>query len=346
MKKKIYILTILLLFASIFPIRAKIEVTKLTIEGRDTPIGLDIEYPRFGWQIISYKKNVMQKSYQILVASSREKLQHNEGDVWNSGEVKSDNSQWISIPQSCHLQAGQPYFWKVRIATNKGKSEWSQPASWSTGLLKPDNWKGQWIGIDSLMPWDKIERHSRLSARYLRKKFSCQQHLGIKRAMVYISGLGYYTLHINGKRVGNDVLTPLPTDYTKTVAYDTYDVTSYIEHQNVIGVILASGHYFAQTQNFQTNVRTTYGQPRLIANLIIEYADGSQENIATDSTWRITANGPERYTNEYDGELYDANLCLKEWDKTFFDDSQWLQAQVMEAPNGVLRGNLSPNMSV
>lgn len=346
MKKKIFIPTILLLIASVIPTEAKVEVTHLTIEGRKAPMGLDVESPRFGWQIMADRKNVMQKSYHIIVASTLEKLNRNDGDVWNSGVVNSDASQWIPLTPSSLLQAGHSYYWKVKITTNKGKSEWSQPATWSTGLLKPSNWKGQWIGIDSLMPWDKNERHSRLSARYLRKVFSINRHSTILRATMYISGLGYYTLHINGKRVGNDLLTPLPTDYTKTVAYDTYDVTSYLDKKNAIGVTLEGGHYFAQTQNYQSTVRATYGQPRMIANLVIEYQDGTKETIVTDPTWRISADGSIRYANEYDGELYNANLRFKGWDCIGFDDSKWLNAQVMNAPGGVLCGNLSPNVHI
>lgn len=343
--KKIYTWILLSLLPFAFSAKAKVEVTKLTLEGRESPLGLDVRNPRFGWQILSDHKNVMQKSYQILVASSREKLNLGESDVWNSGIVKTDCSQWIELPQSIPLLPGQSYFWKVQVSTNKGKSEWSQPAMWSTGFMSEEEWKGNWIGIDSLMPWDKEERHSRLSARYLRKTFSIQPNQ-VKRATIYISGLGNYALSINGQRVGNDVLTPLPTDYTKTIAYDTYDVSSYLSDNNVIGVILEGGHYFAQTQNFQSNVRTTYGQPRLLANLVIDYADGSTKIIATDTTWRITANGAIRYANEYDGELYNSNLKLNGWDMQGFDDSQWQNAQIMKSPGGKLRGSIAPNMSV
>lgn len=343
--KKIIPLVLLSSWLLSVPLEAKIELTKLTIEGRENPLGLDITEPRFGWQIMSDQTNVKQKSYQIIVASTKELLDKDNGDVWNSGIVKSNDSQWITLPQQVKLHPGHQYYWKVLINTNKGESAWSSSASWSTGLLTKDQWKGQWIGIDSVMPWDRVERHSRLSARYLRKAFALNGQ-SVKRAMIYISGLGNYTLNINGQRIGRDVLTPLPTDYTKTVAYDTYDVTSMLQKNNVIGVTLSGGHYFAQTQNYQTNVRTTYGQPRLLANLIVEYADGTCQTVATDSTWRIMADGPIRYANEYDGELFDANLKCRDWMLYGFDDSQWTKAQVMTEPGGMLRGNLSPNMHV
>lgn len=325
--------------------QAKVELTHLTVEGRVAPVGMDVMKPRFGWQILSDRKNVLQKSYQILVASTREKIERGEGDVWNSGIVKSDSSQWVALPGTIQLRPGQAYYWKARVTTNRGTTAWSPVATWSTGLLTPDHWAVQWIGIDSLMVWDRVERHSRLSARYLRKTFSARQ-VPVRRAMIYISGLGCYTLSVNGRRVGHEVLTPLPTDYTKTVAYDSYDVTTLLDRDNAIGVTLAGGHYFAPTQNFQTNVRTTYGQPRLRANLIIEYADGTADTVVTDSSWRVWADGPVRYANEYDGELYDANRRMDGWDRPGYDDARWMKAQAMAAPGGVLCGALAPNMSV
>lgn len=343
MNKKSFLLPALWLAVS--AVQAQVTLTHLTVEGRQAPVGTDVMSPRFGWQIQSPRRNVRQKAYHILVASTREKINRGEGDVWDSGTVRSDSSQWVPLPPSVTLQPGRPYYWKVMAVTNRGTSPWSPTATWSAGLLTPNNWAGQWIGIDSLMPWDRVERHSRLSARYLRKTFSTRQ-APVSRAMMYISGLGNYTLSVNGRRVGCDVLTPLPTDYTKTVAYDSYDVTKFLDRDNAIGVTLEGGHYFAQTQNYQTNVRTTYGLPRLRAHLAIEYADGTADTVATDSTWRIWADGPVRYANEYDGELYDANRSMDGWDCPGYADSLWMKARAVAPPGGVLCGALAPNMSV
>lgn len=322
---------------------ATVGLRHLTVEGRTAPVGIDVVSPRFGWQIVSDENNVRQKTYRILVASSPGLLARNAGDVWDSGEVRSDSSQWVSL-KSAVLRPGRDYYWKVRVTTNRGRTDWSEPARWSTGLLSPANWRGQWIGLDSLMPWDRAERHSRMSVRYLRKTFTARG--AVRRAVMYISGLGNYTLSINGRRVGEDVLTPVPTDYSKTVAYDTYDVTRLLARDNAVGVMLAGGHYFAQTQNYQTNVRTTYSYPKLIANLVMEYADGSTDTVATDGSWRLCADGAIRYANEYDGELFDARRELRGWDTPSYDDSRWLRAAVVDAPGGVLRGNITPPMSV
>lgn len=342
---KIRILCLVATLAATLSLQGRVTLTRLTVEGRTAPAGLDITSPRFGWQIVSDRNNVVQKHYRIIVASSPEILATDTGDIWDSGTVRSDSSQWVAIGATAALKPNKRYWWKVAVGTNRGKTGWSEPASWSTGLLNPDNWQGRWIGLDSLMPWDSDKRHSRISSRYLRKTFKAAGKP--VRATMHISGLGLYTLYINGSRIGHYVLTPVPTDYTKTVAYDTYDVTDVLQSgDNAIGVALAGGHYFAQTQNYQTKVRATYGYPKLIADLIIEYQDGSVQTIPTDTSWRICADGGVRYANEYDGELFDARREPRMWTTPSFDDSRWAAAREVGAPGGTLRGNITPPMSV
>lgn len=318
-------------------------ISHLTVEGRPEPSGLDVTVPRFGWRIVSDENNVVQKSYRIIVASSRELLDSNTGDVWDSGTVHSDSSQWVGYKGS-PLLPNRDYYWKVTVKTNKGKTPASLSSRWSTGLISPNNWRGEWIGLDSLIPGERLDRHGMLASRYLRKSFNTGK--AVRRAVIHISGLGNYVLHINGRRVGDDVLTPLPTEYGRTVAYDTYDVTSLIGRDNAVGVALAGGNYLGMVQNFQTNVRTSYGMPRLIANLIVEYTDGGSDTIATDNTWRLTADGPVRNASGYDGELYDARKELGNWTEPEYDDSGWGNACVMKSPGGRLRGCLAPNMHV
>lgn len=338
--RKIILASVLL---SALSVGAATTVTGLTIEGRQAPSGIDVARPRFGWKIVSDRNNVVQKYYRLIVASSLENLNSGNGDIWDSGKVKSDSSVWVGY-KGAALKPNTDYFWKVEVTTNKGRCEWSAPAKWSTGLFDAANWRGSWIGLDSLGAGDSMDKHSRLATRYLRKTF--HTGAGVKRAVIHISGLGLYTLYINGRRVGNDVLTPLPTDYTRTVVYDTYDVTGLIQNDNAIGVMLAGGHYFAQRQNYETKMRTTYGFPRLKANLIIEYADGSRQTIATDESWRLNVNGAIRYANEYDGELFDARRELHGWTMPGYDDTSWQHARLVSAPEGTMRGNLAPEMTV
>lgn len=316
---------------------------KLTVDGRTEYLGCDNPSPRFGWQLTSDKNNQRQRAYRVIVASDSEKINSAEGDMWDSGKIDSDMSQWI-LYQGKPLQPNHDYYFRVKTWNDDGESLWSPVAKWSTGLMNPQGTGAQWIGLDTIQEGDSQQRHSRLRARYLRKEFKTDKK--ITKATAHISGLGFYQLDINGHKVGTDVLTPAPTDYTKSVIYNTYDVTPFIERDNAIGVTLGPGYFYTMAQNFETNVRTNYGFPKLWMTLCVEYADGSKDNIVTDSSWKLTTNGPVVYSNLYDGEFYDSRKEMPRWNRPEYDDSAWLSARVVDAPGGSLIGNVTPAMSV
>lgn len=185
--KKYTLLYILALFTSLSAM-AKVDVSNAKTENMSNPLGLDTNQPRFSWQITSDKKDVVQTAYEILVASSLDNLKADKGDLWNSGKVTSAEQLWIAYAGT-PLKSNQRAYWKVRIQTNKGKSEWSEPQEFGIGLLKESHWSGRWIGLDRLMPGEAHGLHSRLAARYLRKEFELSDKQ-IKRATAHISGLG------------------------------------------------------------------------------------------------------------------------------------------------------------
>jgi alpha-L-rhamnosidase len=341
LKDRFYTFVLLLVFS--LTAMGKVGFGRLTIEGRLSPEGLDEALPRFGWQLQSDKKKVVQQSYRILVSTSKQRLERDEGEIWDSRCTVSDRSQQV-VYGGRPLQPNTTYYWKVQVTTNKGTTGWSETAHWSTGLMDDKNWVGQWIGTDSLGEHDHDGKFSRCTGRYFRKEFN--SHGSVKRAFVHVSGLGYYALWINGERVGTDRLTPAPTDFTCSVAYNSYDVTWLIGSRNAIGAVVSAGYYFAPRQKFQTNVRTTYGLPRLRLDLIIEYVDGRRETIATDPTWKMNVEGPLRYSNLYDGEMYDSRLEFDRWTRAGFNDSAWQQATLCREPGGVMRGNVTEPIRV
>lgn len=335
-------LFILGLFMFVASLQAHVLITHPTVEGRTEPLGLDVPAPRMGWKIVSDKKNVIQKSYHLIVCSSIDKAMKHEGDVWDSGVIKSQQSQWVSL-DGLRLSPNQDYYWLVKVRTNKGDSEWSKSQRWSTGMLG-SSWKGYWIGTDSLFEGETASKFSRIAARYLRKNFKAGGK--IRKAMLHVCGLGLYQLHINGRKISSSELAPLGTDYNKTLIYDTYDVTQALSSKNVMMLTLGAGNYFAPRQKYQVKVRSTYGMPTALLNLIIEYEDGHVDTLATDDTWKLNVNGPIRYSNFYDGERYDATKDLGDVFNWEYDDSKWLQAQRMSAPSGRLRGNMSNPITI
>lgn len=319
-----------------------VAVSELKTERMVCPMSLDTPAPRFGWVITSTQKDVMQTSCRIIVATTREKAERLEGDLWDT-EINGDRSQWVRYAGKT-LRSNTPCYWRVKVCTTKGESDWSETAMCNVGLLNEADWSGQWIGLDKAMPWDVEEIHSRLSSRYLRTEFDVDQE--IKRATLYISGLGMYEAYINGKKVGDDVLAPAPTDYRRTVLYNAYDVTSMLSGRNAIGVVLGNGRYFTMQQNKKPYKITNFGYPKLRANLIIEFADGKKKVVSTNTKWRLNADGPIRSNNEYDGEIYDARKELGDWTRPGFDDAGWMKAERVAIPYGTLRGAMSPNMKV
>ena len=320
-----------------------VRVADLEVEHLEEPLAIDNRHPRFSWRLYSEKQDVRQLSYQILVASSKEKLGADEGDLWNSGTVNSPQQIWITYAGNA-LRDCQQAFWKVRVVTNVGTTPWSAPARFGIGMLSETRWGGRWIGLERLMEGESRGLHTRLSARYFRREFTLKS-IPVHRATAYIAGLGLYRLFINGKEVAADeVLKPSPADYRKTVYYNAYDVTAMLDTLTAVGVMVGNGRYFPMRQNkpYKTPV---FGLPKCRLNILVEYADGSKEKIVTDERWKVTADGPIRANNEYDGEEYDARKELGQWTLPHYDDSRWMQAERAALPDGVLSAQMIPNMT-
>lgn len=324
--------------------QAGVKVTRLLTEGQTAPLSIEAAQPRLSWQIESDQKAVMQTGYEVMVATSVEKLNAGEADLWKSGRIDSDQSVYVPYGGK-RLKSNQRCYWKVKVYTSQGESEWSEPASWGMGLMGETSWGGRWIGWDAPFEWDDETTFSRLSARYLRTEFQAKPN--IKRATLHISGLGMYELFINGKQVGDQVLAPAPTDYRRTVLYNSFDVTDMLASDNAIGIVLGNGRYYTMRQNYKPYKIAQFGYPKVRMNLIIEYADGTTQRVNTDEKkWKLTGDGPIRSNNEYDGEEYDARKELGNWTVVGYDDSKWNLAQRVAIPYGNLHGAQAPNMKV
>ena len=335
--------TLCVLFLAGVPlIAAAIHPRQLRLEYRDNPLGIDVAAPRFSWLAApanAKARGLRQTAYRILVGSSESALRAGSGDLWDSGRVASADSAQI-------VYAGKPLvsraaaFWKVQVWDQRGKaSEWSSPAEWSMGLLRPEDWQAKWIGRDEPAGSEAPDR--RLPARYLRTEFTVGKP--VRRAMVYYSGLGTSELYLNGAKVGDHVLSPGLTDYDKRALYVTFDVTRQLTAgKNAIGLILGNGRFYAPRAERTRN----FGFPKAILRLDIEYEDGSISAVVTGPEWKLSTHGPILANNEYDGEEYDARRELAGWDRAGFDDSAWEAAQVVTAPAGALAAQMANPLRV
>jgi alpha-L-rhamnosidase len=342
MKWKILILSLLVL--ALQQVNAQVEVNRLRCELLVDPFGIDTKQPALSWEIVSDQRNVQQTAYHILVASTKENLDKNEGDLWNSGKRNSSQSAYI-IYNGKPLASRTSCYWKIKTYTNKGESDWSQTAHWSMGLLDKTDWKAKWIGYDKASSWDSITQWSRLSARYFRKQFQSAEN--IKRATVYIVGLGLYELYINGKKISDHVLAPAPTDYRKSVLYNTFDVTANItKGENVVATVLGNGRFFTMRQDYKPQKINTFGYPKMLLQLEIEYKDGSKSIVASDETWKLNVDGPIRSNNEYDGEEYDATKEMPGWNATGFNENNWISPELVSPPPGKVVAQMTPPIKV
>ncbi len=339
-----FILIALLCF-SLAKAQTKISVTNLQCEMLNNPEGIDVVKPRLSWQIKADVNDVKQTAYQIMVASTLENLNANQADLWDSEKVTGNQSVNI-IYNGKKLGDRQNAFWKVTVFTNKGEVKSATTAHFSIGILTYADWKStRWIGYEKLSKDDSVSQYSRLSARYLRKEIDLKKQ--IKSAKVFIMGMGLYELYINGNKIGDQVLAPVPTDYTKNVKYNVFDVTSQLkEGKNMLGTILGNGRFFAMRQDYKPYKIKSFGFPKMALQLFVEYTDGSKEVIRTDDTWKLTTDGPILSNNEYDGEEYDARKEMKGWNTTNFDDSSWLNARYVQEPGGFYEAQMTPNMKI
>lgn len=316
-----------------------VKINDLRVEMKENPVCVGVSHPRFMWKISSGSPDLVQTSYQIQVADSPDKLKNGDDLLWDTGEIKSDVS--IQIPyEGSPLQSRKQYYWRVKSNTNQGTTNWSDIHTWSMALLNPSEWKATWIGENNLSnQGETYQGKSRLAVRYLRKEFTADKP--VQRAVLYISGLGSSESYINGKRVSEDIFAPGPSWYPNRVYYNVYDVTDLLsKDKNTIGIALGNGRYFGMRDMQKATL------PSLLAQLEIEYTDGSQTIILSDTSWKVTSKGPIIANNEFDGEEYDARLELDGWNKNGFDDSKWLAADVMETPPGELTVQANPNLRI
>jgi alpha-L-rhamnosidase len=318
---------------------AALSVANLRCDYAVNPPGVDSTNPRLFWTVESKERGQKQTACQILVASSPARLKQGQGDLWDSGKMAS--AETIQIPYAGRpLQSWQQVFWKVRAWDANGKvSAWSRPATWTMGVVRPEDpspprgsdaagWQARWISSPT----------TNFTTLLLRRDFTVKP--GLRRALVNVCGLGQYELTLNGKKAGDDWLAPGWTKYSRTCLYDTLDITSRLRQgNNAAGLFLGNGMYHVvqpDTNRF-TKFKGSFGPLKAIAQIRLEYADGTVETVGTDQQWRVHP-GPITFSSIFGGEDFDARLVPAGWDKPGFNDSPWEPAAVVSGPGGELKG--------
>ena len=339
---------VLLLMTSAIAVQAALVPQRLQCENRDNPLGIDAASPRLSWiarAVDPKERGQMQTAWRAIVASSPEILARDQGDLWDSGDVASSQSIQIAY-RGGPLVSAQRCWWKVRIADKSGQwSPWSEAAWWEMGLLEPEDWKAKWIDDGKPLPARDEDFYADDPAPLFRREFAARGP--VKRARLYVSGLGYYEARLNGERIGDSLLDPGWTSYTKRVFYSVYDVTDRIRPgANCLGAMLGNGWFnplpLRMWGGLDIRKSLTVERPRLIAQLRLDYADGSSEWTATGPDWK-TAPGPIIRNSVYLGEMYDARRELAGWDAPGFDAAGWASSALAGPPQlGPLRAQPQP----
>jgi alpha-L-rhamnosidase len=288
---------------------AGFEVAQLRCEYRTHPLGLDMAQPRLSWLNTSSERGARQTAYQILVASTPELLAANQGDRWDSGKVTSDQQNQISY-NGKPLTSGAACYWKVRTWDQSGgPSEWSQPASWTMGLLSPADWKAQWIGNDAAyqssaevaagnkllslkgLNWVQMPKNEgKISGdTYLRREIELPADRILKRATWVLSAFNECRATVNGVDVGS------AAHWEET---SRLDVTKALKPgRNSLGLVVT------QTDPYL---------PAATGQLVLQFETGAPVLVPLDASWKVTQQAPPG------------------WMVVGFDESTWKNAELLE----------------
>jgi alpha-L-rhamnosidase len=320
----------------------------LKCEYRINPLGIDEANPHLSWTFETNRRNQYQSAYRILVSTSEEALNRNNGEVWDSGKIPSAENIFISFAGKA-LHSFTRYYWKVRAWNRQNEpTGWSRVSWFETAFLDTPAWRGRWIRDAKPDPVTEEDAYTERPAPLFRKTFPITKT--IKTARLYISGLGYYEAYLNGDKIGDRVLDPGWTNYGKTVLYSVYDLTAQLHPgTNALGVLLGNGWYNPLPMRlfgaFDLRKTLTVGRPAFIADLRVVYMDGTVETIATDSSWKTSGSSILK-NNIYLGEIQDGRLEQKDWALPSFSDENWGAVLPSAPPAGKLTAQAVPPVRV
>ena len=264
----------------------KIRAHNLKCEYFTNPLGIDVPFPRFSWQIFQQKRGAAQSAYRIFVSLSPDEAAAGRGEIWDSGVIASGQCASIEY-RGLPLKSRTRYYWSVLLYDLEGYcGNLSNTAWFETALMTQEEWQGCWIGMPCEGP-----------AQLIRREFTLEKEIACAR--VYIAGLGYYELYINGIKQGINVMDPGYTNYAKRVFYVTYDVTNALtQGENCIGVMLGMGWH---------------KHPECILQMYVTYTDGSEFSLCTQPVSWDMFTSPITYNNIYSGEHYDYRFEVENW---------------------------------
>ncbi len=345
--KKTVITISFILASSILFATGPLEPANLLCEYIINPLGINTAQPRFAWICISKENNKMQSAYELIVSDNLKDINEHKGNMFSTGKVASSKTTQVEYDGK-PIKSFTRYYWSVKIYDEHGiASSWSKPAWFETAMLSSNDWSAKWISDGSKNPAKDEDYYKPDRMPLLRREFPVKKK--INKARLYITGLGYYEAYLNGKKIGDQVLDPGFTAYKKEVLYAVYDLTEMASGKNTISIMLGSGWWNPLPFKFfgrwdLRNYQQT-GRPCVIAEIHIDYTDGSTDKIVTDESW-LTAPGPIIQNNVYLGEKYDSRLEQQNWNTDNIDKIVWKNAVIVDGPSGKLTAQMQPPIKI
>ena len=310
----------------------KQTITPINLQAanKTEPIGIEQGSLVFGWTLQSQPaaaRGVRQSAYRILVASSKQKLEQEIGDVWDSGRVTAQTF-WLLPYHGADLRSQTEYFWKAQAWDGSATpGPWSSTGHFTTGVMHPSDWSAKWIAAP--------ETGVVASLPIFRKEVSLAAP--VAQALLSISGVGQYEVRIDGRDVTRTVLNPAWSNYRKTVPYNTYNVTTLLHPgHNALAVLLGNGMYnVEQTPGRYTKFEASFGRPKFILQLEVRYRNGTSRRFVSDASW-LTHAGPITFSSIYGGEDFNAGAIPAKWDMPSLQTTSWQPVAEVEGPGGAL----------
>ena len=263
------------------------KAIRLQTEYLTEPLGLGIAMPRFYWNC---EGGLRQTSYQIV-------CRRDGKTVWDSGKVESSSMTHIRYAGE-PLRSRDRIDWSVLLWDENDKSGEVSGSSFEIGMLEQSDWIAKWITGNY-----KIGKNRRYPVDCFKKLFSVKGN--VVKARLFATARGVYDVTVNGHRLESFILAPGITDYRKRIQYQAYDVTALMQENNTLELRLGDGWYRGSTAAY--GVINVYGsQTSILAQLEITYENGSVETIGTDKSFAWSNDGPIRFGDLKDGEIYDA----------------------------------------
>ena len=303
---------------------------QLRVDELKSPLGIDDPAPRFSWQLQDPARGAKQTAYELQVASSREEmLASGKADVWDSGRIESAQSLNVRYAGPA-LQPSTRYFWRVKVWDAAGKPYPESAISWwETGLLRQENWRGQWIGFETAE--EDVVRHapaawiSSPDAKAVAAEKAVEQHFAyrqavtlakpVRRAALFATGQDTVSAWVNGA----ELLKADPLPPWKQMPWKKF-VRAYATAALAVGentIAIETVHYITNP-----NGMVSADAPPMIATLVVEYADGSVATFVSGSDWKTAIHPPEG------------------WQQKGFDDAGWKSAVAWKSASGPMSAPL------